>query len=148
MFASWEKEFKNYFKKTMKKYPNVTIKIIFRYKDKILMLRHGNGAFDFPGGRMEWKESILGTLKREIKEELNYFLENEPELFDIWNYVSKNGKRHSVMVYFIYQLDKKPKFSSSKNIQILWLTEENTLPIIEDKKLVEKIFKWKKPKNF
>jgi hypothetical protein len=38
----------------MKKYPNVSVKIIFKYKNQILMLRHQNGAFDFPGGRMKW----------------------------------------------------------------------------------------------
>lgn len=127
--------------KKMKKYPNVTLKIIFRYKDKMLMFRHQNGAFDFPGGRLEWKESIFGALKRELEEELNYSLKKKPKLFDIWNYISKNGKRHSVMIYFIYQLDKKPKFSSPENLQILWLTKESTIPIIKDKKLIEKIFR-------
>lgn len=124
----------------MKKYPNVTVKIIFRYKDKMLMLKHKNGAFDFPGGRIEWKESMLGTLKRELKEELNYSLKNEPELFDVWDYISKNGKRHSVMIYFIFQLDKKPKFSSPENLQILWLAKESAISIIKDKKFLEKIF--------
>ena len=61
----------------MKKYPNVTLKIIFRYRGKVLMFRHPSGAFDFPGGRMEWGESIFGTLKRELKEELNYNLKIE-----------------------------------------------------------------------
>lgn len=132
----------------MKKYPNVTLKIIFRYKDKILMLRHRNGAFDFPGGRVEWKESIFGTLKRELREELNYDLKEEPELFNLWNFISKNGRRHSVMIYFIYQLDKKPEFSSPEKLQILWLTKENAIPIIKDKKLLEKIFQWPNHKNF
>jgi len=140
-----KKYFKNKFK-TMKKYPNVTIKIILKYRDKILILRHKKGAFDFPGGRLEWKESILGALKRELKEELDYTLKNEPELFDIWNYISRNGKRHSVMIYFIYQLDNQPNFFSPEKLQIVWLTKKTAVPIIEDKKLVNKIFKWKKRK--
>jgi len=132
----------------MKKYPNVTLKIIFRCKDKILMLKHPNGAFEFPGGRMEWRESIFGALKRELKEELNYNLKKEPELFDLWNYISKNGRRHSVMIYFIYQLDKKPKFPSPEKLEILWLKKEKVIPIIKDKKLIEKIFRWPNQKNF
>ena len=39
--------------KIMNKRPNVSIKILLRHKDKVLMLRHKNGAHDFPGGRME-----------------------------------------------------------------------------------------------
>lgn len=136
--------------KNMKKYPNVTLKIIFRYKNKILMLRQPNGAFEFPGGRMEWKESVFEALKRELKEELNYDLKKEPKLFDLWNYISKNGRRHSVMIYFIYPLFKKPKFHSLEKLQILWLTKKDLLlkNIIKDKKFLNKIFSWEKRKTF
>lgn len=50
----------------MKKYPNVAVKIIFKHRNKILMLRRPNGAFDFPGGRVEWKESLFEALNREL----------------------------------------------------------------------------------
>jgi len=130
----------------MKKYPNVTIKIIFRYKNKILMFRHPNGAFEFPGGRVEWRESILGALNRELKEELNYSLKEEPELFQVWNYISKNRRRHSVMINFIHQLVKKPKFSSLEKPKILWLTKRELISknIIKDKKFLDKVFNYKK----
>ena len=127
----------------MKKYPNVTIKIIFRYKDKMLLLGHENGVFSFPGGRMEWGESISGALNRELKEELNYSLKIEPELFDIWNYISKNKLRHSVMVYFIQKLSEKPRFLSPEKLKILWFTKKDIISkgIIKDKKFLDKIFK-------
>ena len=133
----------------MKKYPNVTLKIIFRYKDKILMLRHQNGAFDFPGGRLEWKESIFEALKRELKEELNYDLKEEPKLFQVWNYISKNGRRHSVMINFIHLLNKKPKLSSPEKLKILWLTKKDLISknIIKDERFLERIFNWKKLRN-
>lgn len=131
----------------MKKYPNVALKIIFKYKDKILMLKHKNGVFSIPGGRMEWKESIFGALNRELKEELNYSLKTEPELFDIWNYISKNGRRHSVFIYFIHRLTKKIELSSPEKLEILWLTKKMAIPIIKDKKLIDKIFNWKAIKN-
>jgi len=130
----------------MKKYPNVTVKVIFRYKNEILLLGHKNGVFSFPGGRMKWGESILGALNRELKEELNYSLKNEPELLDVWNYISKNRLRHSVMINFIQQLVRKPKFSSPEKLKILWLTKNDILSrnIIKNKEFVDKIFNWKK----
>jgi len=126
----------------MQKYPNVTVKVIFRYKNKTLMLKHKNGVFSFPGGRMKWRESILGALNRELKEELNYSLESEPKLLDIWNYISKNRLRHSVMINFIHPLVKKPKFSSPEKLKILWLTKNDILSrdIIKNKEFVDKIF--------
>jgi ADP-ribose pyrophosphatase YjhB (NUDIX family) len=133
----------------MKKYPNVSVKIIFKYKNKILMLRLKNGKFDFPGGRMRWGESILGTLKRELKEELGYRLKKEPELFSVWNYISKDKKRHTVIIDYILKLDKKPRFSSLEKNKICWLTKKELISknIIKDKKFVEKIFNWKPAKR-
>ena len=130
----------------MKKYPNVTVKVIFRYKNKVLILEHKNRVFSFPGGRMKWGESIPGALNRELKEELNYSLENEPELLDVWNYISKNRLRHSVMINFIEQLAKKPKFSSPEKLKILWLTKNDILSknIIKNKEFVDKMFNYKK----
>jgi len=130
----------------MKKYPNVTVKVIFRYKNEILLLGHKNGVFSFPGGRMKWGELISGALNRELKEELNYSLKIEPELFDVWNYISKNKRRHSVMVYFIQKLSKKPRFFSPEKLKILWFTKKDIISknIIKDKKFLDKIFRWKK----
>lgn len=126
----------------MKKYPNVSVKIIFKYKNKILILRHKNGAFNFPGGRMKWGESLFETLNRELKEELNYSLKEEPKLFQVWNYISKDKKRHTVIINHILQLDKKPKFSSPEKAEPLWLTKKElfSMNIIKDKKFLDKIF--------
>ena len=133
----------------MKKYPNVSIKIIFKYKNQILMLRHKNGVFDFPGGKMEWGEPILGALYRELKEELNYSLKKEPKLFSVFNYISKDKKRHTVFIDYIYPLNKKPKLSSPEKLKILWLTEKELISknIIKDEKFLDKIFKWKLTKK-
>ena len=98
---------------------------------------------------MEWRESILGALNRELKEELGYSLESEPELLDIWNYISKNKLRHSVMINFIQQLAKKPELSSPEKLKILWLGKNSALlrSIIKEKTFIDKIFNWKKPKK-
>jgi ADP-ribose pyrophosphatase YjhB (NUDIX family) len=129
----------------MKKYPNVAVAIILRYKDKILMLKHKNGVFSLPGGRMEWGESILGALYRELKEELDYSLKKEPELFSVFNYISKDKKRHTFFIDYIYPLNKKPKLSSPEKLEILWLTKKDLISknIIKDKKFLDKVFNYK-----
>jgi len=130
----------------MKKYPTVAVNIIFRCKNKILILKHKNGVYSFPGGRMEWKESILGALNRELKEELNYSLKEEPELFQVWNYISKNKRRHNVFINYIQRLAKKPKLSSPEKLKILWLTKKDLISknIIKDERFLERIFNWEK----
>jgi len=127
------------------KYPKVAVAIILRYKDRILMLKHENGALKFPGGKMEWGESILGALYRELKEELNYSLKKEPELFSVFNYISKDKKEHTVFIDYIYPLAKKPRLTFPEKLGILWLTKKEiiTKNITKDKKFLDKVFKWK-----
>ena len=127
----------------MKKYPNVSVKIIFKYKNKVLMLHQRNGKFDFPGGRIEWEESPLAALNRELKEELNYSLRKEPQLFSVWSYISKNKRRHTILIDYIYPLAKKSEFFSLEKAEPLWLTKEELIRIIKDKKFVKKIFDFK-----
>ena len=84
----------------------------------------------------------MGALNRELKDELNYSLENEPKLFDVWNYISKDRRRHSVFIDYIQQLNKKPKLSSPEKLKILWLTKRGLIlkNIIKDKKFLDKVF--------
>lgn len=127
----------------MNKRPKVSIKILLRYKNQVLMLKEPDGTFNFPGGTMEWRESILGTLKRELIEELNYSLKREPDFFSVWNFVSKDKKRHIVLIHYIYFLDKKPKLVSQEKAEILWVTKKDmeALGIAKNKKFRDKIFK-------
>lgn len=109
-----------------------------------MMLKHKDGVFDFPGGRMEWGESILGALKRELAEELAYTLEKEPELFDVYNYISKDKKRHSIFLNYIQCLRKKPVLVSPEELEIFWLTKNDikSMGLIADEKFINKIFNY------
>ena len=127
----------------MKKYPNVAVKLILRVKDKILILKQPNGKFSFPGGRLEWKESPMEALKRELKEEIGYDLTVNPSLSDIYNYISSNGNRHTVMTDYYLKLKKKPAIRPREKLKPLWLTKKEFISrnIIKDRKLLDKIFK-------
>lgn len=121
---------------------DVTVKIIFRWKNKALIMRHRNGIFDFPGGRIEFGESPLEVLKRELKEELNYLLTEKPKFFNVWNYLSKDRRRHSIFLTYILRLSRKPKILSSEKANLLWLTKKEFLNrrVIKNKKFVRKFF--------
>lgn len=131
----------------MVKQPNVTLKIILRSKKKILIMRHKDGNYDFPGGRMEWGEELFSTLKRETKEELNFVLIDEPRLFHVWNYKSKDGKRQSIMIYFFQELAKPIKFVSPENIDIFWLAKNEMGKIIHHRDFIKRIYGWKNKKT-
>jgi len=125
------------------KYPDVAVKIIIKWNGRILIRQHKNGIFDFPGGRMEFDETILDTLKRELREELNYNLAKEPKFLDVYNYISKDKKRHSVFLNYILDLKEKPKISDKEDAKNLWLTKKEFISqgIIKEKNFLDKIFK-------
>jgi 8-oxo-dGTP pyrophosphatase MutT (NUDIX family) len=126
----------------MEKQPNVAVKIIFLCNNEIMMLKHHDGVFDFPGGRMEWGESILGALSRELEEELGYTLKKEPDFFSLYNYISLDKDRHSVFLNYILSLDKKPVLFSPEKLEILWLTKSGAKEegAVRDDEFLEKIF--------
>ena len=121
----------------VKRYPNVAVKLILKHKNTVLMLRHQNGAFDFPGGRMEWRETPEGTLARELREELLLELEIPPKFFDVWNYIARDNSRHSIFLYYIGNIAKKPTLNSTENAEILWLSKKE----LKDIKKISRICK-------
>ncbi|MDD5145237.1 MAG: NUDIX hydrolase [Candidatus Pacebacteria bacterium] len=132
----------------MKKRPDVTVKMMLRYKDEVLMVKHKDGHFGFPGGHVEWEESLFGALKRELREELNYNLKKEPKLFDVWNYIPKENpgathKGHTVFLNYILKLNKKPVLSSPEKLGIFWLKRKDIVKmnIVRDKQFLDKVFK-------
>lgn len=131
----------------MNKYPNITQKIILKQGNKIMILRHKDGIYDFPGGRLEWGESLFDSLQRELSEEIGIKLDGQPSLFHVWNYISKDKERHSVMIYYIYKLKGGRNLVSPEGLEILWLTKDEMKKVIRDKNYVERMFNWRNHKN-
>ena len=127
----------------MNRQPNVAVKIIIKWRDRILVRRHKNGVFDFPGGRMKFGETILSALKRELKEELGHSLVKEPRFLDVYNYISKNKKRHSVLLNYTLKLEEKPGLIDKEGAKNLWLTKQEFISkkIIKEKEFLDKIFR-------
>ncbi len=85
----------------------------------------------------------MGALYRELKEEIDYSLKEEPELFAVFNHISKDKKEHTVFIDYIYRLNKKPNLSSPEKLEILWLTREEIIDknISKDREFLDKIFR-------
>lgn len=125
----------------MPKRPDVTIKLMLRVDDHIFMLRHRtNGAYDFPGGRMEWGESPEEALARELREELAYTLSAKPVFFGIWNDVASDKSRHSLQLHYLLSLPERPMFAITENAEGLWLDKTFYQTMMQDTHRVERMF--------
>ena len=57
------------------KFP-ISIKAIIIDKNRVLCLKNERNEWDFPGGKINFKENIEDCLKREVKEETNLDIKN------------------------------------------------------------------------
>ena len=126
----------------MPRYPSIAQKLILRFQDKILVLKHPNGVISFPGGKIEFGESLFNALNRELKEELNFALDSMPKLLDVWNYISSDKTAHSVFIYYIHDLQASIEFFSPEKLAILWLSKQDMIDVnlIKDSKFLNKMF--------
>lgn len=122
------------------KRPEVSVKLILRSQGKVLMMKHTNGANDFPGGRIEWGESPEEALKREVMEELEYELSAVPRFINMWNYLSADKSRHTIYLYFLLDVPEEPILHSTENADLIWRTKEELDALIGDPPFVEKLF--------
>ena len=74
------------------------------------------------GGTVEFGESPLECLKREIDEELSCKLSNI-KLLDVYSYVNKEISRQIISVQYIATIKKIPKFNIEEISELKWVDE-------------------------
>ena len=85
--------------------PLIGVGIVVRRRDRVLLgLRrsntHGDGVWQFPGGHLEWGESVADCARREVREETGLVVTIDGE--GPWtNTVFPDGGRHYVTVFML-----------------------------------------------
>jgi len=127
-----------------KQYPKLSVKAIFRFGDKVLYYKTVKGVRDVPGGHIEFGESVLDALKRELNEEIGFNLNFEPKLIYNWSYIKKEKSIHRVYFVYLIDLSRQLEFKSKEypdEIEFIWIDkdkikEQNFLPDFEKSLLI------------
>jgi len=74
--------------------------VIVRGDDEVLLIRHGyRPGWHFPGGGVEWRETLLAALGREIEEETGVVVKGEPRLHGVFANFKAAPSDHIALYY-------------------------------------------------
>lgn len=118
--------------------------VIFNEEDKVLIVKHNAGHWDFPKGHMEEGETEIQTAIREVKEETNI----EIEILEEYKYESHYSPKKDVektVVFFLAKNKSKKVIKQDAEIEnIGWFSYSEALDIItydNAKELYKKAYK-------
>lgn len=85
--------------------------VVIDERSRILLVRHGyRTGWHFPGGGVEWNETMLEALTRELKEETGVEINAPPRLHGIFaNFKKFKGDHIGVFLVESWQQPLKPK---------------------------------------
>lgn len=103
--------------------------IIIRDGRDVLLIRHGyRPGWHFPGGGVEWNETLLTALAREVREETGVIVQGEPRLHGIFANFQTAPCDH-VAVYLVEDWEQPSMPSPSMEIREQAFFPLSDLPI-------------------
>lgn len=81
--------------------------VITKAQDQVLLVRHGyRTGWHFPGGGVEWRETLLSALAREVEEETGIVVRGQPRLHGVFANFQVSASDH-VALYVVQDWEQR-----------------------------------------
>ena len=91
--------------------------VVTKAQDQILLIRHGySPGWHFPGGGVEWRETLLAALAREVEEETGVVVRGQPRLHGVFANFEAAPSDH-IALYVVQDWEQRHIPSPSFEIQ-------------------------------
>jgi ADP-ribose pyrophosphatase YjhB (NUDIX family) len=81
--------------------------VITKAQDQVLLIRHGyRPGWHFPGGGVEWRETLLSALAREVEEETGIVVRGQPRLHGLFANFEASPSDH-VALYVVQEWEQR-----------------------------------------
>ena len=89
------------------------------------------GKYELPGGHVDFGETLIDGLKRELAEELGISI-TVGDIVGAFTYVNEVKRSHSLEIIYLAQLDgrSEPVLNPEDHSEILWV-DESTIHLVE-----------------
>lgn len=104
--------------------------VIFNDEDKVLIVKHNAGHWDFPKGHMEAGETETQTAIREVKEETNIDIDIIEEYRYESHYSPKENVEKTVVFFLAKSKSEKLEKQDAEIANIGWFSYKEALDII------------------
>ena len=104
--------------------------VIFNDEDKVLIVKHNAGHWDFPKGHMEAGETETQTAIREVKEETNIDIDIIEEYRYESHYSPKENVEKTVVFFLAKNKSEKLEKQDAEIANIGWFSYKEALDII------------------
>lgn len=112
--------------------------------EKVLLVKHNAGHWDFPKGHVEENETEMETAIREVKEETNVDVEIQEKNRYVIEYSHKEDTTKQVVFFIAKKINGNIKAQESEISIVKWMSFEealNTITYDNTRKLFEDILK-------
>lgn len=99
----------------------VAAAIISKNDEILIAKREGSNLWEFPGGKVEYGEDPRDCLEREIKEELDCYVEVD-DLYDSTSFIADDGTHYVIIFYNCRHIQGAPRKENHANVR--WIDKK------------------------